>query len=212
MSDEQQNNTNSESSRQAADELNKNIDFFFHYTPHPTECNPRPRGKTWSTLHLLRQDITYCFENGNAIWPATMAIFAGIDLLAKYYTGDDRGKVGDRFTNFIEKYLKLSKKEDSFVIYQLRNSMLHSFGLYSEGKNEHGIQTIYRFTVTRGTPTFIERKGTEHYTIDVSILQQKFDQGVTQYYHDLRNEQNTDLRNNFEKIFNMHKYNGVTIG
>jgi hypothetical protein len=233
MSNEQQNNTNSESSRQAADELNKNIDFFFDYTPYPTECNPRPQGKDWSTLHLLRQEITYCFEKRNAIWPATMAIFAGIDLLAKYHSGNDLirdGKVGERFQEFIKEYLELSVEDDRTAIWQLRNSMLHSFGLYSKKvrpkkrEKEEEIVKAYKFTVTRHTLKLIHETGTEYitegteqhpviyYTIDVSILQQEFERGVRQYYNDLRIKQNPDLRKNFKHIYDLNRYNAVRIG
>jgi hypothetical protein len=222
MSNEQKNNTNSENSRQAADALNKDIEFFFLYTPHPTECNRRPLGQ-YSTLHLLRQDIIYCFNQGSAIWPATMAIFAGIDLLAKYYKGDDRGGVAERFKKFIEDYLYLSEQSDRDVIWQLRNSMLHSFGLYSEDRKDGKVKA-YKFKLVRYTSRLIQEGDTEqieirtekypltYYTVDVSILQQEFERGIRQYHNHLRDEQKTGLREKFKKIYELKRYNGVKIG
>lgn len=63
-----------------------------------------------------------------------MTVLAGIDLLGKFYKGDDSPNgVGQRFKNYYEKYID-NKNADT--IYQLRNSMLHSFGLISKTKNK----------------------------------------------------------------------------
>jgi len=50
--------------------------------------NRSPPGD-YGILYLLRRDITRCMDN-SILWPAAMAIMAGIDLLAKFETGDDR--------------------------------------------------------------------------------------------------------------------------
>ena len=88
----------------------------------------------YGVLYLLRRDIYKCLgyemqtwktKNEAILWPATMTTLAGIDLLAKFYTGDDSlGNVGSRFKTFYAIYIDRSSSE---VIYQLRNSMLHSF-------------------------------------------------------------------------------------
>ena len=101
---------------------------------------PKPPG-TYGILYLLRRDISRCLrENPTAekkmegnpiIWPAAMLVMAGIDLLGKFYKGkDDTGKVGKRFINFLKNYFNICQ-EDAEIVYQLRNSLLHSFGLYS---------------------------------------------------------------------------------
>src|SRR5262245_31828370 len=64
-----------------------------------------------------------------AEWPGAMTMLAGIDLLAKFFAGSDkRGQVGDRFCGFVERFLVGLTQSDREVIYQLRNSLLHSFG------------------------------------------------------------------------------------
>jgi hypothetical protein len=40
-----------------------------------------------------------------AVWPSAMAILAGVDLLGKFYAGNDAtGRVGDRFRGFLEAF------------------------------------------------------------------------------------------------------------
>ncbi len=135
-----------------------NIDCFFR-NPRLT---PR-RGEQLSQLYLLRRDIDTCFgTNPNteaiwepldkktkeeiscrAIWPGTMAILAGIDMLGKFLAGTDKTRgadsitVGDRFKAFATRYLGLNVP-DAELIYQLRNSLLHTFGLYSEVQDKKG--------------------------------------------------------------------------
>src|SRR5689334_11965232 len=97
-----------------------------------------------SQLYLLRRDISTCFsidpDNGGqlstqALWPGVMAICAGIDLLGKFLAGnDDIGGVGPRFRTFLTTFFGISQNEAT-TVYQLRNSLLHSFGLYSEITN-----------------------------------------------------------------------------
>ena len=90
--------------------------------------NRSPPGD-YGILYLLRRDITRCMDY-SILWPAAMAIMAGIDLLAKFETGDDSlGRVAGRFKAFIKQYFAINTS-DAETIYQLRNSLLHSFGLY----------------------------------------------------------------------------------
>ena len=86
----------------------------------------------YGVLHLLRRDIYSCLgysfeplkkERESIIWPAAMTIFAGIDLLAKFYDGDDLGSVGTRFKKYCKEYIE---KDNAEIIWKLRNSMLHS--------------------------------------------------------------------------------------
>ena len=94
-----------------------------------------------SILHLLRRDIYRCMgytiQNEKwvknvepIIWPGSMAVLTGIDLLGKFYAGNDNDKeVGSRFKAYCEKYI--CSPGDAKVIYKLRNSLVHSFGLSS---------------------------------------------------------------------------------
>jgi hypothetical protein len=119
--------------------------------------SPDQIGKKLSILYCLRRDIATCFGNDpqnpnnklafKAEWPGTMAIMAGIDLLAKYCYGDHPSKSGERFKDFLQEYLDIPKKDDNDdneALYQLRNSLLHSFGLYSESERT---RKIYRFVL-----------------------------------------------------------------
>ena len=93
-----------------------------------------------SILHLLGRDIYSCMgytiQNGKwhknidpIIWPGAMAILTGIDLLGKFYAGNDDGGVAFRFKAYCEKYI--CSQDDAQVIYKLRNSLVYSFGLSS---------------------------------------------------------------------------------
>jgi hypothetical protein len=105
---------------------------------------------TFSKLHLLRRDILTCYginpNNGEKInysvlFPGTITLFAGIDLLAKlYYVNDFKLSSSKRFLNFLEN-TKLIRKEDANILYQLRNALVHSFGLES-------IDRTYQFILT----------------------------------------------------------------
>ncbi|MGE7776580.1 hypothetical protein ACQKLP_17770 [Chitinophaga sp. NPDC101104] len=130
--------------------IKEKFEFFFR---HPTISPKGGLDNNFSTLYLLRRDVAMCFgfnpNNGTklepgyqALWPGVMGIFAGIDLLSKFAEGDSKGKVGERFQNYISRYISRS---NAFEIYGLRNSMLHSFGLYNESKN--GVQ---RFVLAGG--------------------------------------------------------------
>jgi hypothetical protein len=90
----------------------------------------QPPGE-FGILYLLRRDINRCLTPGEGSWLGAMGIFAGIDLLAKFYKGTDKGEVGKRFRLFTRKYFDTSGNAEAVAIYQLRNAMMHSFGLYS---------------------------------------------------------------------------------
>jgi hypothetical protein len=110
-----------------------NIALFFEdhetYPPPPRE---------YSVLYFLRRDIRTCMRTNPDTYPAlfvaAMVIFAGIDLLGKFLAGDDsfeRGKSRERFENFFKEYFQTVSQDDAEIIYQLRNALMHSFGLYS---------------------------------------------------------------------------------
>lgn len=110
-----------------------NFDLFFE-----DPKTPKIKPDDFSVLYLLRRDISQCMginpntgckTDNQAIWPGVMAILSGIDLLGKFYAGSDVGQVGIRFKSYVEKYFNDIKEEDKETIYQLRNALLHSFGL-----------------------------------------------------------------------------------
>lgn len=183
-------------------DIDNKIDFFFE------SPNSWIEGRTkFSNLYLLRRDIIQCFginpTSGekiefSALWPGAMSVLAGIDLLSKYYFGqDDFGKVGVRFKGYFQKYIN---KDDSEIIYQLRNSLLHSFGLYSyklDKKTNRRIEFSFRLIASGNK--LVSKINEKSYLIDIHTLWREFEKSITRYFNDLR--KNDDLKNNFEKMF-----------
>jgi hypothetical protein len=160
----------------------------------------------FGVLYLLRRDIDLCMGvdpatgntvSGTALWPGTMAVLAGIDLLAKFFAGsDDAGKVGDRFRNFLERFFSITNPADRDAIYQLRNSLLHSFGLYSKDKNNN----VYRFFLTAtGTGQLVSQKPPDEYYVDLSILHREFEKAVEAYRSEL--DRDVGLQAHFTAMF-----------
>ena len=184
-----------------------------------------------STLYLLRRDIDTCFgidpNTGiqfnpidkkthmkiycKAIWPGTMAILAGIDLLGKFLTGHDCSgnkcdmPVKQRFIKFSERYLEIAENEAA-LLYQLRNSLLHSFGLYSEVV-KNNVKRCYNFKLSQGYKHFIKHIGDDFYQIDVNILRKIFCMAIEKYEKELKENSCVDfeeLHQNFDKMHPKH--------
>lgn len=188
--------------------VEEKIKFFFR---RPNDAPDTDRESIFSTLFLLRRDVYTCFRinpndlesklTNEAIWPGVMGILAGVDLLAKFSKGrDEVGKVGDRFKAYIKTYMDLPS-EDQETIYQLRNSLLHSFGLYSK-KNK----SVYRFSLNRSEETLVKQKGEQH-VINIILLHQIFEESISVYHSKL--EADEELQANFERMY--PNYSGVEI-
>lgn len=181
-------------------------DLFFE----PPNTRPNTTGQ-YGILHLLRKDIFLCmgYDLVNkkpvshvTLWPGTMAILAGIDLLAKFYAGDDNPKqVGKRFQLFITKFFQLSSPGDEETIYQLRNAMLHSFGLYSRGKTRE-----YHFTLGQHLPQFIIYSG-DVCAIDIISLHKQFENAVVAFQTAV--DSDSVLQKHFNLIF--PNYGAITM-
>jgi hypothetical protein len=177
-----------------------NIDLFFQDPTSP----PAPSGPR-STLYMLRRDIRICLginpDTGDkidyqAIWPGAMATLAGIDLLGKFVAGGDSPRnSGKRFRRFITEYFETISPEDIETIYQLRNALMHSFGLFSQSKSG----TVYRFVLTASEGTLVHKRPTDTYWVDVVTLFDKFEDAVVAYRGDL--EKNQELQKQFSKFF-----------
>jgi len=162
-----------------------------------------------STLYLLRRDASLCFgydPNNNqkiqfeALFPATMAVLAGIDLVAKFVYRDSANEVGKRFKNFVSNYI-----DNTFHVelYQLRNSLLHSFGLHSETKDGK----VYHFVLTRGSGKLIEHVLAKSYLVDIELLWKKFENSINVYDQELKNS--ADLQQNFSDMFPKYGLIGI---
>ena len=182
--------------------MNKEDADLFFLCPR-TEIKRRGR---FGVLYLLRRDIDQCMgidpntgQGGGptALWPGAMAMLAGVDLLAKFFAGSDkvRGN-GQRFLKFLECCSDLKNADDRDLIYQLRNSLMHSFGLYSKGK---------RFILTSGGATeLVSKPKPDQYSIDLPILHQKFKEAVSLYREKLNGDE--ELGTKFDKMFANYGY------
>jgi hypothetical protein len=175
--------------------MNTKIEMFFR---DPNE-EPETSGE-FGTLYLLRRDINQCFNN-SIIWPATMCILAGFDLLGKFYAGNDRsGCVGERFRNFVNNFvLENQDQTESKVLYYLRNSMLHSFGLYA---NRHHI------VLDQNETAFIS-KNEDTYTISTFFLRRMFESGIEKFRRALA-PGNDEAIARFDSMFG--RYGSIRIG
>lgn len=202
-------------------DLDQMLDFFFR--DPAIEPTFQPGNNLFSNLYLLRRDINTCFAS-DAIWPGVMAIMSGIDLLAKFFAGADTtapGDVGNRFRAFAGEYLTNNNAIDNEVLYQLRNSLLHSFGLYTKrraraaeriGPNgfdrqdyafrllgdtrDHAIVTLrmqHPIQTAGAAPN--NRILLTEYDVHVHALRTAFDAGIRRYSRHLRT--NNDLRTHF---------------
>ncbi len=174
----------------------------------------RPPGR-YSVLYLLRRDINTCMgidpdrPNCQALWPGAMAIFAGIDLLGKFLAGDDSfrsGKSSTRFKNFVRTYFQAVSQENAAIIYQLRNSLLHSFGLYS--MDSQGNEYIFTLIDSQTQGPLVRDLGSGHYLVDIRTLHNLFETAITNYEADLKKD--SSLQDNFAAMF--PKYGVVDIG
>ena len=177
--------------------FSKEADVFFEL---PTQ-NRTPLG-IFGVLYLLRRDIFTCLGidsdtsiSHKALWPGAMGIFAGIDLMAKFWKGNDQsGQVGQRFKDFINTYFMLSSQEDAEAVYQLRNSLLHSFGLYSKGNGK-----VYRFFLSACHAPLVHHIPPEVYQFDLLTLHGQFENAITLYQQKL--ETDMKLQENFMKMY-----------
>lgn len=167
---------------------------------------------TFGVLYLLRRDILQCLgfdPNTGArnkepvLWPGGMAILAGIDLIAKFFKGEDISGIGQRFKDFIELNFQDISADDKETIYQLRNSLLHSFGLYSQTKTQ-----TYHFVLTANKSQLIQQIGAGIYKIDLLSLHQQFENAIEKYAADLNKD--STLQGKFSLMF--QNYGSIHIG
>jgi hypothetical protein len=156
--------------------MDKKAESLFFENPATDRSPPGDFG----LLYLLRRDINQCMEH-EILWPGAMAILAGTDLLGKFMAGEDEKAVGLRFRSFIMRYFDSATHDDAEVIYQLRNSLLHSFGLYAKSKTSE-----YRFQLVfdKGN-ALIHRTSPTNFRIDLARLHNSFEVSVEKYRQDL---------------------------
>ncbi len=183
---------------------NAEIDHFFS-DPRILLSPPR----AFSVLYLLRRDIDQCMgidpNTGckikfEALWPGTMAILAGIDLLAKFYTGKNAtGNVGERFEEFVREFFSLNQA-DAKTLYNLRNALLHSFGLYLEKEDCY-------FVLTAVDGGILVVRENNKCCVNLLTLHKGFECAISAYKSKLL--ESTDLQDKFSQIYK--KYGTISI-
>lgn len=143
------------------------------------------------TLYLLRRDIRDLERAlpGAGIWPRTMLVLAGIDLVAKFYCdNDDRRGVGERFTKFVRERITQADPnpaDDAGALYQFRNSLLHSFGLYSESGRK-----TYRFVVYETADNRLFQNdpvaNPDLWFANLAEVERRFNKALDDYYRMIR--------------------------
>jgi hypothetical protein len=130
-------------------------------------------------LALLRSDLQQFYgpeliENGSVNAPllAALGICAGLELLAKYWSGC--ADVPARTVrDFLTTIAGLSEV-DAEIVLQFRNSLAHGYALGTRRRNDH---KPFTFTLDIGGTSaspLISRPGTDHYVINLWSLKRLF--------------------------------------
>lgn len=184
-------------------------------------------GPDISVLYLLRRDVNFCFgidnltgrrdqARGAALFPGTMTIMAGIDLLGKFLAGDDAPEnMGQRFQNFVRRYVRMDdgrqvNRDEAWCFLQLRHSLDHSFGLIAKPPDRNRPADLVRFVLTENAMSliaWIDLPGNPRIrsvTIDVRRLRDRFEEAIQSYRNDLSGNgpDGDQLPNNFARIWN----------
>ncbi len=129
-------------------EVDEAITFFFA-PPRVDAARYRHGEPQRSVLALVRQEAIDCLvgmwhdedvvaarpDTYHRLFAAAMVLFAGLDLLAKFFSGsDDSGQTTHRFVTFVQRFMGLTE-EDAKTVWQVRNALMHSFGLHDPRAN-----------------------------------------------------------------------------
>lgn len=174
------------------------IEFFFR---DPAEAPVRPGDN--STLYLLRRDINDCIPQNRCQFLGVMGILAGVDLLAKFLSGQDGDGVSSRFKRFLRDYFTPLNLGEDDTLYQLRNSLLHSFGLYSHSRNGRA----FHFRVASPGTDLLEEAGQDNFLVGVVPLHNRFETAVSRFGYDVRTQ--NELKDNFDLMF--PKYGSIHV-
>ena len=163
-------------------------EFFFQCPPDKRAIQQAGQTKH-STLSALRGDVDFCMgidrsigtpppvAPRRALWSGAITIMAGIDLLAKFYAGCDdtaRGKVGERFKTFVKKWFGLSEGHAA-ILYQLRNSLMHSYSLWCQ------IDGCHIDLVSGHHQHLITSDPSGKKIVDLLVLYQEFEGAINKY-------------------------------
>lgn len=176
--------------------------FFFRH-PNKTPVVPGDN----STFCLLRRDLNTLSETSpkGMLWPRAMIVMAGIDLMAKFKYNSDRisrGAIGKRYIDFCHKYIVDSgtnRNRDADLMWQLRNAMLHSFGVYSDKGTGH------RFLLDYAPGNLlIDINAGGRYVINLKVLFKRFQSSIIQFNQDATANPNQLTQQMFDKYGFIH--------
>jgi hypothetical protein len=130
-----------------------------------------------------------------------MAMFAGIDLLGKFYAGEDGQGVAPRFKDFVKKYFQPISLDNEETIYQLRNALIHSFGLYSKKETKTTKKEYYFILILPEVGPLVQQhsENPNMYLISIAALYDKFDTAIESYKKDVEND--LALQGNFGLMY-----------
>ena len=167
----------------------------------------------FGVLYLLRRDLKQCMTEGpEASFPAVMLVMAGIDLLGKFYAGSDGPRSsGKRFKRFVADFMSPRSEGETDAVYQLRNALMHSFGLYSKKLDAKGkIVQEWRFGFHTGpSPTgeMVSSQGDSKYLFSITTLYRRFEAAVAAYRARLATK--PELQESFRAMFGDYGTTGV---
>ncbi|MEN6371750.1 MAG: hypothetical protein ABFD64_07020 [Armatimonadota bacterium] len=192
-----------------AGDINSEIKLFFEDPTVPLDTS-----KECSVLKFLLCNIYTCFgkkidsNDGDLdmpfqpLWAGAMCVFAGIDLLAKFLKGSDaqtrNDNSGIRFKEYMDNYMPGTNGHIE-TLYQLRNSLVHSFGWYSEDKDNN----IYRFRLSRNGQ-LVDAQNNNIYMVNILKLLDEFAQSIASYKNDLENDSEGTLKSNFDNMYSRY--------
>lgn len=160
--------------------------------------------KKLSSLCLLRKDVRRCFRQSDQIlWPGTMAVLAGIDLLAKLHDGNDtNGAIGQRFRNFVNAFMLAG---DGARVWALRNALLHSYGIYFEDATATPARFRLNSTIPlpTGSPSLFQTPMPNIVDLNVRELRTCFENSISSYETHIRGSA-ADQTARFEPMFDKY--------
>lgn len=137
-----------------------------------------------SQLYLLRRDIDRCLcqnkgckNTEKILWPATLSIFAGIDLLATYYNNlkfNIESHHKKRFECFLSNFFDL---EDDLInaLYRFRCAIVHNYGLIATNK---GVDYRFDFNYLETDKELIKKLDTRYFYVSLYILDINFRKAI----------------------------------
>lgn len=162
------------------------------------------------TLYLLRRELIETGFNVTEIVPedsfrgsdiqrrafaTAILVFTGIDLLGKFLAGNDQnGKVGERFTAYCTSFMELDP-EQAGIVWDLRNALMHSFGIGSVKGTPFIVQT-------QAADDVVTRTAGGMLALSITSLYWRFIDSVPQYERQVRKD--SALQAKFKQMFDTY--------